>query len=126
MGVDQAAVPAIGQGVKYIRAVWDVFRDGGGVEVISIPSQVMPASAFVFAFAWTPIESMVDLGDSLMTIKLGLWDVVDSQNVAGMTSYYGQLPYPGFPRDGGSYPITLGISGDGYSSGSLYIYLFYV
>lgn len=126
MALDIPAVPITSQTIRYAKAAWDVARDGGFAGQISIPSQQLPADARILAVGYRTVDTFTDLGSSTTAVAYG-----NSQPTAPFTpdltpSYLWWMAdlTPLYPN--GSLPLSVIVVGDGYSAGSMYIYVFYV
>lgn len=126
MPLDIPASPIASQTIRYARAAWDVSRDGGEVGIVSLPSQQVPSGALMLGYAWVVVDQFTDLGTSAVEIMAGgrsLNGDIDPVASSGAQSLGSGVV---IPTAGGSLPIILGLTGDGYSAGSMLIYVFYV
>jgi len=126
VAIDIPAVGVAGQGIKYARAAWDVSRDGGGPGSISIPSQQVPAGALILGIAYQVVDTFTDTGTSTIvvyvdgaTLASGIDPVMTPRAIVLANDAITAPPVA-------AYPITITVSGDGYSAGSAYIYVVYV
>jgi hypothetical protein len=126
MTIDVAALPVAGQTMKYIRATWEVTRDGGAAGPVSIPSQQLPAGAVILGTALVSTDALTDIGTSTVQLMLGQDPISAKIALASVNAAMEWLDDAMLIASGGSWPITLLVEGDGFSAATVYIYVFYV
>ena len=126
MALDVPAVPIASQTLRYAKAAWDYVRDGGGPGLVPTASQQLPARAFILGAAVEWVDPISDVGTSTMQLCLGANAIGSTFNPAsdGPFLQWG-ADIVGLGPDT-SLPICLTITGDGYSAGSMLLYVFYV
>jgi len=126
MALDVPAIGSATQTLKYIKAAWETTRDGGATGLISIPSQQIPVGARILGHAYYVVESFTDLGTSTFSICLSNVPIVEDLDAAQAYGFVQFFNGEAIPVQESSPPISILVDGDGYSAGSMYIYVFYV
>jgi len=126
MPLDVPALPITSQTIKYARASYDVARDGASPGYKPIPSQQVPANAFLVGLAWQAVERLDGTGPNNITIGIGpLAMGIDGD----VTDDFGGAKFLGTganARLDSSFPISLSLSQSDATQGQLYLYVFYV
>jgi hypothetical protein len=126
MALDVPAIPIASQTLKYIKAAYDAVRDEGGAGLHPIPSQQIPAGALVVGLAVAVVTNFVDSGTSTVTVNVGPDPLGAAVDPVAIPAWIAWLDDDIKPIGDGSKPITVTVTGDGYTDGSCYIYVFYV
>jgi len=122
-------IPASGVGsqtIRYARAAWDYARDGGDPGLKPTASQQLPNGCLILGFAGVAVDQPIDVGSSTMQVSIGASQIGEPFDplVNGVGIHFTDDLV--MVNEWGSMPISLMITGDGYSAGSLLIYVFYV
>jgi len=124
--IDIPAVGVAGQNIKYAKAALDLAVDSDNPGTVVIPGQQLPSGALIIGYAYQVVDEFVDTGSSSIEIFPGEFE--GAYPIDPVTKLRGvNFAIQGSIADPGrSYPIYVNVNGDGYSAGSMYIYVFYV
>jgi len=126
MPLDIPSLPPSGQTLRYVKATYQADSNTGTAGLHSLVSQQVPLGAFILGYSWLVTTPFHDLGTSTLTLGLqggGQADPIDPVAVNQATDFAGGWSQV---NDLGSYPLVLTVSGDGYDTGEMLIYLWYV
>jgi hypothetical protein len=114
------------QTIRYATATYYFDRDGGDIGLHTLPSQQVPAGAFILGFGWTSTTPATSEGSPTMQVKVGSVYIGGAPNPVSETVYGGPGSSVNVAPSNGSFPIMIDIQGAALTDGWLNIYLFYV